>query len=75
MGGAMVMVVAMVAVAMVRVEIVVTAASVEARAPWVAGLVVAKAAGRAVAVWAAAGRAAARRRHMSRRRRWQPSCS
>jgi len=52
-----------------------TAARAEARVPWAAGRVAAKAAVRAVAAWAAAGRAAARRRHMSRRQRWQPSCS
>ena len=69
------MVEATVAVAMVGVEIVVTAASVEARVPRAAGRVAAKAAVRAVADWAAAGRAVARRRHMSRRQRWQPSCS
>ena len=52
-----------------------TAARAEARVPRAADRVAAKVAVRAVAVWAAAGRAAARRRHMSRRRRWQPSCS
>ena len=52
-----------------------TAARAEARVPRAAGRVAAKAAVRAEAVWAAAGQAAARRRHMSRRQWWQPSCS
>ena len=52
-----------------------TEARAEARVPRAEGQVAAKAAVRAADFGVAAGQGAARRRHMSRRQRWQPSCS